>query len=36
MPLDTFNAAKYREQQIRSVIWRAQKLGLQLLTPHTA
>ena len=28
--------AKYREQQIQSLIWRAQKLGLQLVTPQTA
>ena len=28
--------ARYREQQIRSLIKRAQKLGLQLVIPQTA
>jgi transposase len=28
--------AKYREQQIRSLTRRAQKLGLQLVTPKAA
>jgi hypothetical protein len=28
--------ARYREQQIRSLAKRAQKLGLQLLIPQTA